>query len=104
MPIRTQAHQGSPPLSLLEFAGEVCVALTVTDFVLWTVTPGLVTAGLVTDTVVVRVFVLVCVLVCVLVLVSAVDVAVVRVPASDFAGAVTLLAWSATFETFGLAC
>jgi hypothetical protein len=74
------------------------VALTLTDFELWTVTaPGLVTAGLVADTVFVRVFVVVVVRV---VVVSACDVAVVRVPGSDFAGAVTLLACAAAFETF----
>jgi hypothetical protein len=74
------------------------VALTLTDFELWTVTaPGLVTAGLVADTVFVRVFVVVVVRV---VVVSAFDVAVVRVPGSDFAGAVTLLACAAAFETF----
>jgi cephalosporin-C deacetylase-like acetyl esterase len=78
------------------------VALTLTDFELWTVTaPGLVTAGLVEDTVFVRVFVVV--VVRVLVVVSACDVAVVRVPGSDFAGAVTLLACAAALETFWLA-
>jgi hypothetical protein len=74
------------------------VALTLTDFELWTVTPpGLVTAGLVTDTVFVFVFV------CVFVVVSALGAAVVRVPGSDFAGAVTLLVCAAAFETFWLA-
>jgi hypothetical protein len=81
MPIRTQAHQGSPPLSVFDFDDDVCVAFILIDFELWTDTPPA--------------FVADAVLVCVLVVVRGAwsfPPPEVFVPGSDFAGAVTSLA------------
>jgi hypothetical protein len=77
---------------VLDFADEICVALSLSDFELWTVTPS----GLVADAVTVRVFVVVRGA-------SGFDPPEVFVPGSGLAGAVTLSVCVTAFEIFWLA-
>jgi hypothetical protein len=91
IPIKTHAHQGSPPSSLLDFPVAVWLAFTLSDFELWTFT----VPGLVAETVFVRVFVVVRG-------VSVFDWMIVFVSGSDFEGAVTVFVRVAAFEIFWL--